>query len=52
MELVTLEHRGPVAVLTLDRPKALNALDTATLEAICPSLRRDRRQTASFVPSC
>ena len=34
MELVTLEQRGPVALLTLDRPKALNALDTATLEAI------------------
>ena len=34
MEPVTLEHRGPVAVLTLDRPKALNALDAATLHAI------------------
>jgi enoyl-CoA hydratase len=34
MDLVTLEHRGPVAVLTLDRPKALNALDSATLAAI------------------
>jgi len=35
MEIVRLETRGAVAVLTLDRPKALNALDTATLEAIC-----------------
>jgi enoyl-CoA hydratase len=35
MELVTLERRGPLAVLTLDRPKALNAIDTAMLEAIC-----------------
>jgi len=35
MDLVTLEKRGPVAVLTLNRPKAMNALDTATLEAIC-----------------
>jgi enoyl-CoA hydratase len=34
LERVTLEHRGPVAVLTLDRPKALNALDSATLAAI------------------
>ena len=34
MDLVSIERRGPVAVLTLDRPKALNALDTATLEAL------------------
>jgi enoyl-CoA hydratase len=35
MSLVTLERRGPVAVLTLDRPQALNALNTATLESLC-----------------
>ena len=35
MKLVTLERRGPLAVLTLDRPKALNAIDTAMLEAVC-----------------
>jgi enoyl-CoA hydratase len=35
MDRVTLERRGAVVVLTLNRPKALNALDTATLETIC-----------------
>jgi len=34
MEPVRFELRGAVAVLTLDRPKALNALDRATLEAL------------------
>ncbi len=34
MELVRLERRGAVAILTLDRPDALNALDRATLEAL------------------
>jgi enoyl-CoA hydratase len=34
MSLVRSERRGAVAVLTLDRPKALNALDRATLRAI------------------
>jgi enoyl-CoA hydratase len=34
MELIRCERRGPVAVLTLNRPKALNALDRATLEAL------------------
>ena len=33
-ELVRSERRGAVALLTLDRPKALNALDRATLERL------------------
>jgi enoyl-CoA hydratase len=46
METVRSEQRGAVAVLTLARPKALNALDRATLEALsarCAELsgRRD-----------
>ena len=32
---VRLERRGAVALLTLDRPQVLNALDRATLEALC-----------------
>jgi enoyl-CoA hydratase len=48
METVRSEQRGAVAVLTLARPKALNALDRATLEALsarCAELseRRDLR---------
>jgi enoyl-CoA hydratase len=34
MEPVRSERRGAVVVLTLNRPKALNALDRATLEAL------------------
>ena len=34
MEPVRFERRGPVALLTLDRPKELNALDGATLKAL------------------
>ena len=34
MDLIRSERRGAVALLTLDRPQALNALDVATLEAI------------------
>jgi enoyl-CoA hydratase len=34
METVRSEQRGAVSVLTLARPKALNALDRATLEAL------------------
>ena len=44
MEGVRREARGPVALLTLDRPKALNALDGAMLEAIsarCAELAAD-----------
>ena len=35
MDLVMFEARGPVAVLTLNRPDTLNALDSAMLTAIC-----------------
>ena len=34
MDPIRSERRGPVALLTLDRPKAMNALDSATLEAL------------------
>src|SRR5262245_3310575 len=34
MEPVLLERRGAVALLTLSRPQALNALDVAALEAL------------------
>lgn len=37
-ELIKSEHRGSVVVLTLNRPKALNALDRATLEALGEAL--------------
>jgi enoyl-CoA hydratase len=35
MDLVRIERREAVAILTLDRPDALNALSSAMLEAIC-----------------
>ena len=33
-DLVRYERRGPVAVITIDRPQTLNALDMATLAAL------------------
>jgi len=45
MEPVRREERGPVALLVLDRPKALNALDAAMLRALaarCAELAGDR----------
>ena len=33
-DLVLLERRGPVALMTLNRPEVLNALDAATLAAL------------------
>jgi enoyl-CoA hydratase len=44
MNRIRSERRGPVELLTLDRPKALNALDRATLEELlecCGRLRAD-----------
>jgi len=44
MDRIRNERRGPVALLTLDRPKALNALDRATLEELiqsCEQIERD-----------
>jgi enoyl-CoA hydratase len=52
MGSVRLERRGAVALLTLDRPEALNALDTATLEALgsrCAELAADRDLRAVVV---
>ncbi len=53
MDRVRREARGPVALLTLDRPKALNALDTAMLEAIaarCAELASDPSLQAVVLP--
>ena len=34
-----VEQRGPAALVTVDRPKVLNALDTATLEELTQAVR-------------
>ena len=34
MDRIRSDRRGPVAILTLDRAKALNAIDSATLESL------------------
>jgi enoyl-CoA hydratase len=34
-----VEHRGPAALVTIDRPKVLNALDAATLEELTHAVR-------------
>jgi enoyl-CoA hydratase len=38
-ENVRLDHEGPIATLTIDRPKALNALNTKALQEIEEALR-------------
>jgi len=40
MNRIRSERRGPVELLTLDRPKALNALDRATLEELLDRCER------------
>ncbi len=40
MNRIRSERRGPVELLTLDRPKALNALDRATLEELLDCCER------------
>jgi len=40
MNRIRSERRGPVELLTLDRPKALNALDRATLEELLSCCER------------
>lgn len=45
-QLVVVEQRGAVALLTLNRPKALNALDAATLEALAEAVRQVRESDA------
>ncbi len=45
MDRIRNERRGAVALLTLDRPKALNALDKATLEELiahCGQIEADK----------
>jgi enoyl-CoA hydratase len=42
-ENLLLEREGPVAVLTVNRPKALNALDPATLRELLQAIREVRR---------
>jgi enoyl-CoA hydratase len=37
--VIAVRHEGPVAVVTVDRPDALNALDLETLEALRDRLR-------------
>jgi enoyl-CoA hydratase/carnithine racemase len=46
MSILTLERRGPVALLTINRPEALNALgalgDGDTFAAVCEEVNSDR----------
>ena len=51
-EPVKVERRGKVGVLTLDRPRTLNALDVPTLlrlEAALDELERDASSSRSKV---
>ena len=37
---VVLEVRGPLGLITLDRPEALHALDLSMIRAMTPALTR------------
>jgi enoyl-CoA hydratase len=45
-DLVTLERRGAVAVITINRPETLNALDMATLAALDAHVTQAERDEA------
>lgn len=45
-QLVLVERRGAAVLLTLNRPKALNALDAATLEALAEAVEQVRGSDA------
>jgi enoyl-CoA hydratase len=45
-DLVIVERRGVAALLTLNRPKAMNALDAETLEALAAAVEEVRRSDA------
>jgi enoyl-CoA hydratase len=46
MSRIRSERRGPDELLTMDRPKALNALDRATLEELLDTCERLRADTS------
>ena len=46
-DLVRSEHRGNVALLALNRPDALNALDRGLLEALGDAIAGVRRDPAA-----
>lgn len=48
-ELVLLEQRGPVALVTINRPETLNALDLATLDALEAAVDRAARDAQTRV---
>ena len=51
MENIRLEYRGETAVLTVDRPEALNALNSATLREMeeALSLLEERKDLRTVI---
>ena len=50
MAFVTLEHRGPVALVTMNRPEALNALNDQVLRELDAVLDQVEADDKGFVP--